>query len=62
MIQTTIWTMCYQGVGKVFLFFCLFIYLTALGLSCNTWDLDSQPGVKLQPSALGVWSLSHQAT
>ena len=62
MIQTTIWTMCYQGQGKVFLFFRLCIYLAALGLSCSMWDLVSQPGIKRQPSALGVWSLSHQAT
>ena len=62
MIQTTIWTMCYQGHGTVFLFFRLCICLTALGLSCSVWDLVSQPGIKLQPSALGVWSLSHQAT
>ena len=32
----------------------LFIYLTALGLSCGVWDLVTWPGVKPGPPALGV--------
>ena len=31
-------------------------------LSCGLWDLVPCPGIKLQPSALGAWSLSHWTT
>ena len=37
----------------------LFIYLSALGLSCSMWDLIPWPGIKPGPSALRAWSLSH---
>ena len=40
----------------------VFIYLSALGLSCGMWDLIPQPGIKPGPPALGVWSLSHWTT
>ena len=42
------------------LFFkCIFIYLTALGLSCSMWDLVPRPGIKPRPPAWGTQSLSH---
>ena len=37
-----------------------FIYLAVLGLSCGMWDLVPWPGIKPEPPALGVWSLSHR--
>ena len=42
----------------------VFIYLSALGLSCGMWDLVPQPGIKPGPPALGVWSqpLDHQGS
>ena len=38
------------------------IHLAALGLSCGTWDLVPQTGIKPGSPALGVWSLSHWTT
>ena len=40
----------------------LFIYLSALGLSCGMWDLVPRPGIKPRPPALVVQSLSHWTT
>ena len=37
----------------------LFIYLAALGLSRDMWDLVPQPGIKPRPPALGGRHLSH---
>ena len=37
----------------------IFIYLSALRLSCSMWDLIPWPGIKPGPSALGAWSLSY---
>ena len=37
----------------------IFIYLAALGLSCDTWDLVPRPGIEPRPPALAVWCLSH---
>ena len=37
----------------------IFIYLSALHLSCSMWDLIPWPGIKPGPSALGAWSLSY---
>ena len=31
-------------------------------LTCGTWNLIPQPGIKSWPSALGAWSLSHWTT
>ena len=31
-------------------------------LSCGMWDLVPWPGIKPEPPALGVWSLSHWTT
>ena len=39
------------------------IFVVACGIfSCSMWDLVPSPGMKLWPSALGAWSLSHWAT
>ena len=38
------------------------IYLTALDLSCNMWDLVPQPGIEPGSPALAVRSLSHWTT
>ena len=48
----------------VFFFFniYLFIYLAASGLSCDTRDLVTWPGIKPGPPAVGVRSLSHWTT
>ena len=40
----------------------LFIYLTALGLSCGMQDLVPWPGIEPGPPALGVRNLSHWTT
>ena len=38
----------------VFLFFLMFIYLAALGLSCSMWDLVPQSEIEPTPTACGV--------
>ena len=43
-----------------FIFF--FKTFTALVLSCNTWDLVPQPGIKPGPPALGAKGLNHWTT
>ena len=35
------------------------IYLAALGLSWDMWDLVPWSGIKRRPPALGAWSLTH---
>ena len=40
----------------------LFIYLTALGLSCGMQDIVPWAGIEPSPPALQVWSLSHWTT
>ena len=47
---------------KIFSINCLFIYTTALDLSCSMWDLFPWPGIEPGPPALGDWSLSHWTT
>ena len=47
---------------KIFSIKCLFIYLTALSLSCSMWDLVPWPGIEPRSPALGAWSLSHWTT
>ena len=44
----------YRGFKKY-----IFVYLAALGLSCDTRDLVPWPGIEPGPHALGVWSPSH---
>ena len=46
----------------IFFFFWVFIFLTALGLSCGILDLFPWPGIGHKPPALGAQSLSHWAT
>ena len=48
--------------GELFFFLILFIYLSALGLSCSMWDLAPWPGIEPGPPALGAQSLSHWTT
>ena len=39
------------------------IFVVACGIfSCSKWDLVPSPGMKLWPSALGAWNLSHWTT
>ena len=33
----------------------IFVYLTALDLSCGMWDPVPQAGIKPRPPALGMW-------
>ena len=40
----------------------LFVYLSALDLSCSMWDLVPWPGTEPGPPALGAQSLSHWTT
>ena len=54
------------SIHPVFFFNLLVIYLAELGLSYSMrtlswgmWDLVPWPGIEPEPSALGVWSLSH---
>ena len=39
-----------------------FLAFTALVLSCSTWDLVPQPGIKPGPPALGAKGLNHWTT
>ena len=42
--------------------FFFFLAFTALVLSCSTWDLVPQPGIKPGPPALGAKGLNHWTT
>ena len=44
------------------IYFFIFIYWGAQGLSCSIWDLVPQPGMESWPPALGVQILTHWTT
>ena len=47
----------------LFVYSCVFIYLTVPGLSCGVWDLVLWPRIGPRPPALGLlgsWPMNHQ--
>ena len=49
-------------VFKLYIYLLTYFYLFTPGLSWVMWDLVPRPGIKPQPPALGIWSLSHWTT